>query len=168
MNRSVDFSVGGVDASLFGQADQLVYGVDAKFFHDSATMHFHGFLGNTELKSNLFIQHAGDDAMEDLLFTRSEQSNAPADVMHLRAVLSRLPVFFDGFLDCLQEFLMMMRAIIRGRTKNSMGEMPMVFRASISSLTCIVPSWAANAAPVRPAIMIPVMMAPITRTMTII
>ena len=48
-----------------------------------------------------------------------------------------------------------------------MGEMPRVCRASISSLTCIVPSWAAKAAPVRPAMMIAVMIAPISRTMAI-
>jgi len=46
-----------------------------------------------------------------------------------------------------------------------MGEIPMVFKASISSLTCIVPSWAAKAAPVRPAMITAVITAPITRTM---
>ena len=39
--------------------------------------------------------------------------------------------------------------------------------ASITSLTCIVPSWAANAAPVRPAMMIAVIIAPISRVMAI-
>lgn len=43
--------------------------------------------------------------------------------------------------------IMRKRAIILGSTRNSMGEMPRVFRASISSFTCIVPSWAANDAP---------------------
>ena len=36
----------------------------------------------------------------------------------------------------------------------------MVFSASISSFTCMVPSWAAKAAPVRPAMMMPVIIAP--------
>ena len=39
---------------------------------------------------------------------------------------------------------------MRGSTRNSIGEMPIVVSASISSFTCIVPSWAAKAAPVRP------------------
>ena len=42
-------------------------------------------------------------------------------------------------------------ASIRGKTRNSMGEMPRVFNASVSSFTSIVPSCAAKAAPVRPA-----------------
>ena len=52
---------------------------------------------------------------------------------------------------------------MRGKTRNSIGEMPMVVSASISSFTCIVPSWAAKAAPVRPAMMMAVIMAPISR-----
>ncbi len=48
-----------------------------------------------------------------------------------------------------------------------MGEMPRVVSASISSLTCMVPSWAAKAAPVRPAMMMPVIIAPISRVMAI-
>ena len=46
-----------------------------------------------------------------------------------------------------------------------MGEMPNVVSASISSLTCIVPSCAANAAPVRPAMTTAVIIAPISRVM---
>jgi hypothetical protein len=61
--------------------------------------------------------------------------------------------------------VMRIRASIRGRTRNSRGEIPMVRRASISSFTCIVPSWAAKAAPVRPARMMPVIMAPISWAM---
>ena len=38
---------------------------------------------------------------------------------------------------------MTMSPSIRGRTRKSTGEMLMVWRASISSLTRIVPSWAA-------------------------
>jgi hypothetical protein len=55
-------------------------------------------------------------------------------------------------------------AIRRGSTRNSMGLMPNVWNASISWLTFMVPSWAAKAAPVRPQMMIPVMMQPISRT----
>ena len=44
---------------------------------------------------------------------------------------------------------------MRGRTRKSIGDRPKVASASISSLTCIVPSSAANAAPVRPARMMP-------------
>ncbi len=40
----------------------------------------------------------------------------------------------------------------------------MVVSASISCVTFIVPSCAANAAPVRPAMMMPVISAPISRT----
>ena len=40
-------------------------------------------------------------------------------------------------------------------------------KASISWVTFMVPSWAAKAAPVRPAMMIPVITAPISRTMAI-
>jgi len=60
-----------------------------------------------------------------------------------------------------------MRASMRGRTRNSMGEIPMVIKASTSSFTCMVPIWAAKAAPVRPAMMIPVMRAAISRAMAI-
>ncbi len=60
---------------------------------------------------------------------------------------------------------MMISAIMRGRTRNSIEERPKVVSASISSLTCIVPSWAAKAAPVRPAMMIDVISAPISRAM---
>jgi hypothetical protein len=63
--------------------------------------------------------------------------------------------------------IMRIRASMRGNTRNSMGETPSVLKASISLLTCIVPSCAANAAPVRPAMMIPVIMAPISRAMPI-
>ena len=56
---------------------------------------------------------------------------------------------------------------MRGRTRNSIGEMPSVVSASISCVTFMVPSCAAKAAPVRPAMMIPVMMQPISRTMAI-
>ena len=43
-----------------------------------------------------------------------------------------------------------------------MGERPSVVRASISSFTVIVPSRAAKAAPVRPAMMMAVIIAPIS------
>ena len=39
---------------------------------------------------------------------------------------------------------------MRGTTRNCMGAMPMVVRASISSLTVMVPSWAAKADPGPP------------------
>ncbi len=55
-------------------------------------------------------------------------------------------------------------ASIRGRTRNSKGEMPKVWNASISWFTFMVPSCAANAAPVRPQMMMPVMMQAISRT----
>ena len=51
----------------------------------------------------------------------------------------------------------------RGSTRKSMGGMPIVVRASISCETFMVPSWAAYADPVRPAMMIAVIMAPISR-----
>ncbi len=38
------------------------------------------------------------------------------------------------------------RASMRSSIRKSMGEMPSVLKASISSLTCVVPSWAAKAA----------------------
>ena len=55
-------------------------------------------------------------------------------------------------------------ASIRGRTRNSKGEMPNVWNASISWFTFMVPSCAAKAAPVRPQMMMPVMMQAISRT----
>src|SRR5581483_11670644 len=58
-------------------------------------------------------------------------------------------------------------AMTRGRTRYSIGFKPSVMSASISSVTRIVPSCAANAAPVRPAMMTPVMIAPISRAMPI-
>ena len=48
-----------------------------------------------------------------------------------------------------------------------MDDRPNVESASISSLTCMVPSWAAKAAPVRPAMTMAVIMAPISRTVAI-
>ena len=59
--------------------------------------------------------------------------------------------------------IMRIRATIRGSTRKSMGGMPMVTSASISSFTRMVPSWAAKAAPVRPAMMMPVIRQPISR-----
>jgi len=56
------------------------------------------------------------------------------------------------------------RATILGRTRNSIGGMPSVCSAEISSLTCMVPRLAAKAAPVRPDIRIAVIIAPISRT----
>ena len=56
-----------------------------------------------------------------------------------------------------------MSAITRGSTRNSIGEMPIVVSASISCVTFIVPSCAAKAAPVRPAMMIAVIIAPMSR-----
>ena len=53
----------------------------------------------------------------------------------------------------------------RGSTRNSIGEIPIVVSASISWVTFMVPSCAANAAPVRPAMMIAVIIAPMSRTM---
>jgi hypothetical protein len=49
MNRSVDFSVEGFDASLLSQADQISDRVDAKPLHDAAAVDFDGFLGNVKL-----------------------------------------------------------------------------------------------------------------------
>ena len=54
-------------------------------------------------------------------------------------------------------------ASTRGRTRNSTGRSPIVRSASTSSLTVMVPRVAANAAPVRPAITMPVMRAPSSR-----
>ena len=54
-------------------------------------------------------------------------------------------------------------ASMRGRTRKSIGGMPIVVSASISWDTFIVPSCAAYADPVRPAMMIAVIMAPISR-----
>ena len=53
----------------------------------------------------------------------------------------------------------------RGSTRNSTGSIPRVLNASISSLTCMVPSCAENAAPVLPAMMMAAIIAPISRTM---
>ena len=57
------------------------------------------------------------------------------------------------------------RAIIRGSTRNSIGSIPHVLRASISSLVSMVPRCAANDAPVLPIMMIAVIMGPISRAM---
>ena len=54
-------------------------------------------------------------------------------------------------------------ATIRGSTRNSMGGIPSVCKAETSSLTCMVPRFAANAALVRPDIRIAVIIAPISR-----
>ena len=57
----------------------------------------------------------------------------------------------------------MMSAHIRGKTSNSMGSRPIVRMASTSSLTFMVPIWAVNALPERPASMIAVSSTPISR-----
>ena len=54
---------------------------------------------------------------------------------------------------------------MRGSTRCSIGEMPSVTNASISSVIFMLPSSAAKPAPVRPAMMMPVMRAPISRSM---
>ena len=54
---------------------------------------------------------------------------------------------------------------MRGSTRKSWGEKPDVVRASISSFTRMVPICAAKAAPVRPAMMMAVIIAPISRAM---
>jgi len=58
----------------------------------------------------------------------------------------------------------LLRAIKKSGDINSMGEMPNVLNASISSFTFIVPSCAAKAAPVRPHRMMPVIRQPTSRT----
>ena len=55
-------------------------------------------------------------------------------------------------------------AIMRGMTSASIGDTPMVRMASISSVSFIVPSWAAKALPERPATMIAVISVPSSRT----
>jgi len=54
---------------------------------------------------------------------------------------------------------------MRGSTRKSTGETPSVVSASISSLAFMFPISAANAAPVRPASTIAVIIAPISRVM---
>ena len=60
---------------------------------------------------------------------------------------------------------MMIAAIIRGMTKASTGDTPMVRMASISSVSFIVPIWAAKALPERPATMIAVISVASSRTL---
>ena len=55
-------------------------------------------------------------------------------------------------------------ATMRGSTKKSTGEIPSAASASISSLAFMLPSVAANAAPVRPANTIAAIIGPISRT----
>ncbi len=55
-------------------------------------------------------------------------------------------------------------AEMRGMTRKSTGDTPRVCNASISSLAFMLPSVAANAAPVRPASTIAVINGPISRT----
>ena len=55
-------------------------------------------------------------------------------------------------------------ASMRGRTRKSIGGTAMVESASISWFTCMVPSSAAKPEPVRPAMMIPVMIGASSRT----
>ncbi len=55
----------------------------------------------------------------------------------------------------------------RGSTRKSKGLKPKVFRASISSLAFMLPMCAAKAAPVRPLMMMAVIITPISRTMAI-
>ena len=57
-----------------------------------------------------------------------------------------------------------MADIRRGSTSASIGETPIVRIASISSVIFIVPIWAANAEPDRPATMIAVISTPSSRT----
>src|SRR4026209_1740615 len=59
------------------------------------------------------------------------------------------------------------RASIRGGTRKRNGPMPMASIASTSSETCMVPSSAVNAAPMRAAIMIPVSKGPSSRVKAI-
>ena len=61
----------------------------------------------------------------------------------------------------------MKSASMRGNTKNSIGEIPKVLNAEISSLTFIDPSSAAKAAPVLPLMTMPTIIAPISRTIAI-
>ena len=56
-------------------------------------------------------------------------------------------------------------ATILGSTSNSMGSMPSVRSASISSVTAMVPIWAAQAEPERPAMMIAVISGANSRSM---
>ena len=58
---------------------------------------------------------------------------------------------------------MKVAAMMRGITSASIGEMPMVRIASISSVSFIVPSCAAKALPERPATMIAVISTPSSR-----
>ena len=54
-------------------------------------------------------------------------------------------------------------ASILGAARNRSGPMPIASTASTSSLTCIVPSSAVNAAPIRAATIIPVSSGPSSR-----
>ncbi len=58
-------------------------------------------------------------------------------------------------------------ASTRGSVRNSIGRRPIVRSASTSSLAVIVPSTAAKAAPVRPAITMPVISGPSSRATAI-
>jgi hypothetical protein len=58
-------------------------------------------------------------------------------------------------------------ASIRGATRKRSGPMPMASMASTSSETCIVPSSAVNAAPIRAASMMPVINGPSSRVKAI-
>ncbi len=55
-------------------------------------------------------------------------------------------------------------ATTRGAARNSTGEIAIVVSASVSWVTFIEPICAAKAAPLRPAMMMPVMSAPMSRT----
>ena len=112
--------------------------------------------------------------LDRCLSVRDFEREADGDSVRILRAAGQSPAVMAASFERLTEYqgkagsdrgIIAISASIRGSTRNSTGWKPRVRKASISSFTCMVPSWAAKAAPVRPAMMMPVMMAPMTRTM---
>ena len=62
---------GGTDSGFLAEADEIGNRVDPEFLHYSTAVDLDRFLGDSQLISNLLVQHTGDHIGHYFVLTRS-------------------------------------------------------------------------------------------------
>ena len=63
----------GLDSGFLAQAYEFGNRYDPEFLHDAAAVDLDRFVGNTQFRGNLLVQHAGNHVSHDFVLARCQR-----------------------------------------------------------------------------------------------
>ena len=65
--------LGGFDTGFLAQANEFSNRFDPEVLHDPAVVDLDRFVGNTQLRGDLLVQHAGDHVSHNFVLSRGQR-----------------------------------------------------------------------------------------------